>query len=266
MKSVAFQDAFHTVFPQSSSFSPPVDRNPETVWISSISQPPLWLHSTQPNGNISQHLGLTFYVYGASIFLPPFSSHHRNPTQQLCQPIWLNKLLCFGTAQPPLMRTITTSHHPRSQYVYRLLDFPADTDGIPTSDSLRLFFHSRTKQINKVVTTLLLKLNLIILQFPLAGTFRPLPPTNLPGAFDAWNLVNLPLHRITTNLILQKIEHPAPPTLPFSRLGIPDEHLPLSLTTTFWPDQQSLNRYLLPVCSDLVFRLLHNAIGYRYKY
>lgn len=164
------------------------------------------------------------------------------------------------------MKTITTSHHLCFRHIYRISNFPAGTCDHPTSDSLRLFFQSRSKHINKVATTLIAKLGPVIPYYSSAGSFRPLPPEPYLGAFDAWTLDTLPLDRVTTNLILRHIEKPSPPILPFSHLGITADNLSISLPPNFWTEQHSLNRYLLPVCSDLVFRLLHNTLGCRYKY
>lgn len=54
--------------------------------------------------------------------------------------------LCFGNSRLPLIKMIIKSHLLRSQYIYRIIDLPADPSGTPTSDSYRL---SSATQPNK---------------------------------------------------------------------------------------------------------------------
>lgn len=103
------------------------------------------------------------------------------------------------------MRTITTSHRLLSQHVYRILDFPEAPSRITTIGLPPSFLPLQNQQVNKVATTLLTKLNIIILQLYIAGSFRPVSPDPHLGAYDAGNLDNVPLHRVTTNLIIRQL-------------------------------------------------------------
>ncbi|KAL0583078.1 hypothetical protein ABG067_006993 [Albugo candida] len=73
---------------------------------------------------LSYNNGAIYRLLG-STFLPSLLSQQRSPTQHLCQPIWLNKLLRYGPSRTSLMEAITISHHLFSQHIYRIIDFPA---------------------------------------------------------------------------------------------------------------------------------------------
>lgn len=77
---------------------------------------------------LSYNNGAIYRLLG-STFLPSLLSQQRSPTQHLCQPIWLNKLLRYGPSRTSLMKAITISHHLFSQHIYRIIDFPAGPCG-----------------------------------------------------------------------------------------------------------------------------------------
>lgn len=94
-KFVVLQGKFLTGSLLSFNFSPPVYRTPGLAWTYSKFQlPPVKLNSTK-----WRHLPATCLDTSrlwCQIFLPSLHSQQRTPTQHLCQPLWLNKFLCYG--------------------------------------------------------------------------------------------------------------------------------------------------------------------------
>lgn len=195
------------------------------------------------------------------LFLPSLSRTCRWLQISFFQPIWLNGLLSFRPSKFPLMKMVTTNHSLRSHATYLLFHF------------LMVAIHG-LKPVSMISTTVREPITWIewSLPFTWAPTsprsdsfrreFRPLPLVHLLRALMLGLWLNFPLLTYHQPILTLFRPHLLPQH-PFSYLKMPTQYLPLDLSPTFRHLQRKLNSLLLPVYSDLIFRLQYNGLGCR---
>lgn len=99
-----------------------------------------------------------------------------------------------------------------------------------------------------------------ILRTPPEG---PAARPNFGCASHNWVVGEISLQDLTVANIRNSLKSPKPPTLPLQRLGVS-----LEPQEGFWKRDMKLNRHLLPVYADFLYRLQHNALhlGYRFQH
>ncbi|KAL7689777.1 hypothetical protein Plhal304r1_c014g0051821 [Plasmopara halstedii] len=121
-----------------------------------------------------------------------------------------------------------------------------------TTDILRLQFNAddfaRPGSLTRFVNDTIRRLNLII-----PGNFAyygPSRPYKIEAACHAWSL--------DRQLVVDMENH-----LPLRQLNLMPGFTP---NPSMWTAEYTWDRYVLPVCSDVKFRLQHSAPGVRYKF
>ncbi|GAB9476026.1 Pollike protein [Globisporangium polare] len=91
----------------------------------------------------------------------------------------------------------------------------------------------------------------------------PRPCAAYASAFHNWTIGEHALEDLTVAKIRNALKTPKPPPLPLQRLGVVEPPEP-----DFWKRDMKLNKNLLPVYGDFLFRLQHNALhlGYRFQH
>ncbi|KAF1327265.1 Pollike protein, partial [Globisporangium splendens] len=91
----------------------------------------------------------------------------------------------------------------------------------------------------------------------------PRPSQAFASAFHNWVIGEHPLEDLTVAKIRNVLKCPKPPALPLQRLGVSE-----APGYDFWKRDLKLNKHLLPVYADFLYRLQHNALhlGYRFQH
>ena len=76
-------------------------------------------------------------------------------------------------------------------------------------------------------------------------------------AFDGHDIVYA-----SNQVIKRLLSTQSPPPLPLLQLSVPD----VALSPSHWAHEQLLQRDVLLIYADFLFRLQHNGLGFRYKY
>jgi hypothetical protein len=103
----------------------------------------------------------------------------------------------------------------------------------------------------------------IALRVLLDPPIGPRPSQAFASAFHNWVIGDHPLEDLTVAKIRNVLKSPRPPALPLQRLGVSEDPEP-----DFWKRDIKLNKHLLPVYADFLYRLQHNALylGYRFQH
>ncbi|TDH72445.1 uncharacterized protein CCR75_005702 [Bremia lactucae] len=165
-----------------------------------------------------------------------------------------------GTAKPlQLVSTLSTQRIFRPIDLFQVCPAPITTDAL--SKFLR-HIEPCTASNTRSCTNFLLRLRVLLqgINEPLIG---PMQTVRYYCAFHAWifntyEIAELSVARIRKILIQQEV-----PQLPLIRLGV--ELPPPDL---MWKRDMKMNKHLLPVYADLLYRLQHNALflGYRLQH
>ncbi|KAL7686284.1 hypothetical protein Plhal304r1_c027g0090051 [Plasmopara halstedii] len=93
-------------------------------------------------------------------------------------------------------------------------------------------------------------------------TIFPLPPEALICALHVWTFDGLDIVYASNTVIKRLLLEHDPHPLPLLQLSIPD----VVVTSFLWSLVRFLQRDILPVYSDFLFRLQQNGLAFRYKY
>ncbi|KUF85832.1 hypothetical protein AM588_10001081 [Phytophthora nicotianae] len=123
---------------------------------------------------------------------------------------------------------------------------------------------ARPRSKARLVNDTIRRLNLVT---PRGGPlYGPTRPAKIESACHAWSLDGLLVvdmaNRDFVRLVLKARKNSSIPDLPLRPLGLRD----FTPSDRTWSLEYGWDRHVLPVCSDVKFRLQHNALGVRYKF
>ncbi|TDH71915.1 uncharacterized protein CCR75_005699 [Bremia lactucae] len=165
-----------------------------------------------------------------------------------------------GAANPLQLVTILSN-----QGVFRPLDLfqvcPAPVTTEALSSFLRPFDPGRTSS-TRSCSNFLLRIK-PLLQSLMEPQFGPVQAVCYYSAFHAWVFNSYEIAELSVARIRNLLSTHEVPLLPLSRLGI--ELIPPDL---MWKRDIKMNKHILPVYADLLYRLQHNALflGYRLQH
>jgi hypothetical protein len=214
---------------------------------------------TGPWGSLPDFWRSALYTWHHHL-LPLMTVNGRKPVQILCQPLWFNTFLLFGSRKLPLKRTTKFFKIFQGLGLVRLMDFIDYYGSFPSIEDLKTTLATVCRRPNVAASALRSKFNMVAIPH---WCFRPLPPMESIGALDHWVFDGIPVHKLRTNSIRHFITNHPTPQLPFKQLQCGDDSSGLEI---LWEPQLRLNQHLLPVYGDVLFRLQHNALGCRYKF
>ncbi|KAF4027975.1 Reverse transcriptase (RNA-dependent DNA polymerase) [Phytophthora infestans] len=184
---------------------------------------------------------------------------------KLTWPIWNNTFLRFTNDR----RTLAALHRKASQFlshqgILRISTFCCCFGWIPDESTLRVALAGSSIKSDRSKTVVVKALAPRVAIPAHYGSFAiyPLPPETMIAALHVWTFDGHDIVHATNSTIRRLLAATAPPPLPLERLGAPNTVLPAS----FWATERVLQRDILPTFSDLLFRLQHNGLGFRYKY
>ncbi|TDH72015.1 uncharacterized protein CCR75_000122 [Bremia lactucae] len=184
-------------------------------------------------------------------------------------PIWYNRYFTFGKAGTPLAEVSkSTIGSLKALGVNRLQDFLEFHGGFATKELLYTLLPSsvfaRPASRTRLVNDTLARLNLITP--PIGPIYGPFRPPAIECATHAWAFGDqLVINMTNRDFVQLLLKARSCKTIPDLRL----DHLQLSGVVPpadTWKFELRFDRHVLPVCSDLKFRLQHNALGFRYKF
>ncbi|KAL7993104.1 hypothetical protein Plhal703r1_c82g0173921 [Plasmopara halstedii] len=185
-------------------------------------------------------------------------------------PFWDNLHFTFGKLKAPLRNVSPETVNKLMELGFnRLQDFVDFNGTFATADILRLLLNeddfARPSSLTRLVNDTIRRLSLIIPgDTPHYGPSRPY---KIEAACHAWSLdgklvVDME-NRDFVKLLLLTHKYTSTPDLPLRQLNLLPDFTP---TPSMWTAEYTWDRYVLPVCSDVKFRLQHNALGVRYKF
>ncbi|KAF4135669.1 Reverse transcriptase (RNA-dependent DNA polymerase) [Phytophthora infestans] len=184
-------------------------------------------------------------------------------------PFWDNIYFTFGKAKRPMSDVSADTIVRLKELDFRRLQDYVDFNGTyVTPDLLEMLLDdadfARPRSKKRLVNDTVRRLSLIT---PGDGPYYgPHRPTKVESACHGWCFNNVPVvdmaNRDFVSLVLKARQTVKTPNLPLRQLGLGG----LILDDRTWIAEYGWDRHVLPVCSDVKFRLQHNALGVRYKF
>ncbi|RMX61941.1 hypothetical protein DD238_008385 [Peronospora effusa] len=192
--------------------------------------------------------------------------HCLNPVMtKLTWPLWNNVFLRFTAAQ----RSLAVLHRKACGYlshhdITRISSFCCIFGWIPDEATLREALAGSSIESARSMTAVVQKLapRLAVPLHYRDFMIYPLPPATMVCALHVWAFDGHDIVYASNHNIKRLLATQAPPPLPLLQLSVPD----VTLSPSHWAHERLLQRDVLPVYADFLFRLQHNGLGFRYKY
>uniref|UniRef100_A0AAV1VEX9 Reverse transcriptase domain-containing protein n=1 Tax=Peronospora matthiolae TaxID=2874970 RepID=A0AAV1VEX9_9STRA len=184
---------------------------------------------------------------------------------KLTWPLWNNVFLRFTEDK----RTLAVLHRKACNFlshqgVTRTSTFRSVFGWLPDEATLRDSLSSSSIKPGRSLTSVVNKLapRLALPAHYQDFAIFPLPPESRVAALHVWTFDGVDIVNVSNRVVKKLLLNHDPPPLPLLQLSAPD----VVVDSSHWALERVLQRDVLPVFSDFVFRLQHNGLGFRYKY